>query len=107
VRHRVFIYWAKQGKVNWESDWVADRGYARSHIPGLDEHVGFANHDLQINGLPVIQKDESNRLYLDVDLVSLSGLPPNAGIAVLYGRAMDRIMPVLKYHGFDLERQQD
>jgi hypothetical protein len=106
VAYRIFIYWAKQGRVNWETDWVTVRGYSRSHIPGLEEHVGFANHDLRINGLPTIQSDDSGRMYLDVDLASVSGLPPNAGMFMLYDGAMSRIMPILRDHGFDIEQQK-
>ena len=105
--HQVFVYWAKQGKVKWSDDWVDARGYSRSHIPGLDEHLGFANYDLRLNGLPEIQRNREGRLYLNVDLVAVSGLPRNAGILTLFDSAMAQIMPVLNYHGFELEASED
>jgi len=107
VIYQVFVYWANQGKVHWNDDWVESRGYARSHIPGLDEHIGFANYDLRMNRLPEIQRNRAGRLYLDVDLVAVSGLPPNAGTMTLFDRTMTRIMPLLKYHGFEIEGNED
>lgn len=69
------LQWVRQGKVAWRKDWVATYGAARSHIPSLDQHIGFANFDLERNGLPTIEKDTegdpyvtASRLYTESEL---------------------------------------
>jgi hypothetical protein len=58
------LRWVRQGKVTWRRDWVGAYGPSRSEIPGLDQHVGFANYDLHHNDLPTIQKDAAGQLFV-------------------------------------------
>lgn len=96
---RFNVVWMRQGKVRWNQDWVDGRGYTRSHVPDLRDHISFANHDLRSNGLPVIEEDSSG-LFIQCDLCAVSGLPSNAGMAVLYSAAARELMTTLGYHGF-------
>jgi hypothetical protein len=58
------LRWVRQGKAAWRRDWVDQYGPSRTHIPGLDEHIAFANYDLELNGLPRITKDASGEPYV-------------------------------------------
>ena len=100
MRVKLVVQWVAQGKVNWNPDWTADRGYTKDSIPGLLEHVSFVNFDLASAGLPTVQRDESGQMFMDVDLCRVTGYPANAGVPILWDRALARIDPVLQYHGF-------
>lgn len=99
---RLSVTWEKQGQVRWNDDWIEARGYTRSHVPNLDDHLGFVNYDLNRQGLPSVRR-EGGGLVIDVDLVRVSGLPANAGPLILHSRAVARIQPILEYHGFRLK----
>ena len=58
------LKWERQGKVAWRADWVSTYGPTRHHIPGLDEHIGFANFDLETNSLPTIAKGSDGQPYV-------------------------------------------
>jgi hypothetical protein len=81
------IVWARQGTVQWEEWWVRQHGPSRSHVPSMEEHVGFANFDLERNGLPRILRGSNGDFYLDL---------PND----LHASGAKR---VIEYHGFELE----
>lgn len=98
---RLNLKWANQGDVHWQKDWTTRHGYTRTHIPGLAEHVSFANYDLQRAGLPQIEQGSQGELYVEFDVFGLSGLPRNAGLAFAYSVAGQRILDVVKGHGFE------
>lgn len=60
----LYLSWRRQGKVWWEESWVQQYGPVRQRIPGLDDHIGFANYDLRLNSLPQIQKNSQGRPYV-------------------------------------------
>src|SRR6476646_1876136 len=97
---RLRVIWERQGEVRWESDWTGRYGHTRSHVPGLDEHLGFANYDLKRNGLPEIQKSPEGDLLIEFDPIAVSGLPANAGWAIIHGAAVERMTAVFGPHGF-------
>jgi len=61
---RFRLRWVGQGKVAWRRDWVGKYGPTRTHIPNMDEHIGFANYDLQKNQLLTISKDEGGSPFI-------------------------------------------
>ncbi|WP_326957542.1 hypothetical protein [Amycolatopsis sp. NBC_01286] len=60
----LYLHWVRQGKLHWNQDWLDDHGPARSHIPGLAEHISFANYDLRLNGHPTIETDNQGRPFV-------------------------------------------
>lgn len=62
-------------------------GYTRSHIPSPDELVGFANYDLKMNGLPIIERLTDGEL----------------GIVVEFGQS-PLILNIMRRHGFEFKR---
>ena len=102
VTVRLQVVWARQGSINWEDDWVESSGHVRSKVPGLAEHVGFANHDLARRALPPIQQTSSGDLYIEFDF----DLPP-AGEHSPYSSDLRRpriaqAKAILAYHGFEV-----
>lgn len=85
---RLNLEWVRQGNVRWRDWWVRQHGYTRSHIPGLEEHIGFANFDLAHNGVPGISVGSRGELYIDHD-------PDSTSTAL--------ILAVVREHGFDLK----
>lgn len=84
---RFGVAWKRQGTVTWEPGFEQ----TRSRIPGLDDHIGFANYDLRYGGLPEIHKDPSGDLFID--------LP----IGLAHDNSMRRkIVSILSEHGFEL-----
>ena len=59
----LYLAWEKQGKVHWDEEWIKQNGPVRQRIPGLDDHISFANFDLKNNGLPLIQTADSGRPF--------------------------------------------
>jgi hypothetical protein len=84
------VTWARQGTVRWEKWWLDERGPWRTHIPGFEEHVGFANFDLGRNGLPELRVTANGALAIDLDSQhQLNELRENAA-------------EILNWHGFKL-----
>ena len=79
----VLVDWVKQGAIHWEDWWVKDHGYALDRIPGLKDHISFANYDLERNGCPIITLNGKQLELKDV---------PDDKIMVVY--------QILDYHGF-------
>jgi hypothetical protein len=111
-----YLRWHRQGKIDWNSDWVDRYGPTRSSIPGLDEHVSFANYDLRLNRLPEIETAPEGRLFVqcplpftaeDLALASERSLlsPPEKDAAVQAAitcmRGVAGILNVVQHHGFD------
>ncbi len=61
---RFKLKWVRQGRVAWRTDWVNKYGPTRSHLPGLGEHISFANFDLKRNSLPMIELDSDGDPYV-------------------------------------------
>lgn len=104
VTQSIQVEWAQQGDVNWESSWIARHGHERTHTPGEDEHIGFANYDLRLNDLPQITRAADGGLEIIFDAVAVSGYPPNAGALVLNRVAAERLVAVIERHGFRARR---
>jgi hypothetical protein len=60
----LYLQWSRQGKVWWHENWLRVHGPVRSKIPGLDDHIGFANYDLGVNDLPRIQTTELGQPFV-------------------------------------------
>lgn len=80
------VIWARQGNVHWEGWWLREHGPSRDHIPGFDEHIGFANFDLERNGFGLIERGPRDELTVVVRPASASA-----------------IRQILQDHGFELE----
>ena len=85
---------------------MQDVGHTRSRVPGLDDHISFANYDLTREGLPLVQRD-SEGVFLEIESSSESATPEKAGIPDVFWSSALRIMPVLAYHGFALAPKSD
>jgi hypothetical protein len=113
------LQWVRQGKVAWREDWVGRYGASRTHIPTLDEHIGFANFDLQRNDLPTMVKDAAGdpyvmaiRPYTEAELVEIRldmfgcFMHPARVEAVFRDGVMRpladlaRTLDIVAYHGF-------
>jgi len=118
-QHRSSWKWIRQGKVAWRRDWVDKYGPSRTHIPGLYEHIGYANFDLKRNNLPTIAKDDAGELYvmairplteaemvqIHAEMLGYFGHPKRANefFADRILRPLDELAAVLNfaaYHGF-------
>jgi hypothetical protein len=82
VRQRVV--WVRPGQTQWGAVWVGRYGRTKSHEPGEEEHVSFANHDLLRNGLPTLER-ENQSLVVTI---------ANEAEAI-------RVLRVVRYHGFE------
>jgi hypothetical protein len=60
----LYLAWKRQGKVWWNDDWIEAHGPIRQRIPGLDDHISFANYDLKLNGLPQIGTTAEGRPFV-------------------------------------------
>jgi hypothetical protein len=113
------LKWVRQGKVAWRRDHYDKYGPTRTHIPGLDEHIGYANFDLQRNNLPTIARDSADVLYvmairplteaemaqIHTNMLGYFGHPQRARecFASRVLRPLDELAAVLNfaaYHGF-------
>jgi len=101
------LVWVQQGQVKWEEWHVRTKGYARTHIPGMDEHIGFANFDLENHHLQPIEELPNGELrYTCVELGSnelqyasmFQGSMVGDLLAVQ--GAADIAKQILTYHGF-------
>ena len=79
------VAWVKEGKKRWEDWWVERRGYSLTKIPGLKDHVGFANYDLSQNDCPT--------LTLGDDVLE---------IADVTDKQLPTVLAILDYHGFQV-----
>jgi len=79
------VIWVKQGKKQWEDWWVQRHGQRLEQMPGLKDHIGFANYDLQQNGFARLTVMESG---LELRDVSPSLIP--------------KAVQILRYHGFEV-----
>jgi hypothetical protein len=79
------VIWKRPGTIKWGAGWVETHGHSKTHEPGEQEHVGFANFDLAQNALPAIQTTAD-------------------GLVVDISQGRDQAMAVLaviRYHGFE------
>lgn len=60
----LYLIWKRQGKVWWDEEWMEDRGPVRQRIPDLDDHISFANYDLKLNDLPLIETTSEGRPFV-------------------------------------------
>jgi hypothetical protein len=77
--------WEQQGTPRWEQWWVERRGYTRSREPTREDHIKFANFDLEQHGLPLIEVTD-DRLFInapDGDHVMIGVLIRQHGFAFL------------------------
>lgn len=100
------LAWVRQGVVLWEDTWVERHGRTRSHEPSLEEHVGFANHDLRLHSLPEITRGSDSGLEIRFDPYAVTGLARDAGPMVVLPLAVGRLMAVVEPHGFALRGRQ-
>ncbi len=103
---RIYLSWEQQGEVRREEWWTDEHGYTRAHLPGLAEHIRFANFELGRAGLPKIERGPSGELYVEFDPFRVSGLPRNAGLSFAFSYAGEMIMREVSRHGFTYVRQQ-
>ena len=82
----VQVEWVREGEVMWSQGWVERNGQTRSHIPGLDDHISFANYDLQRKGYPSVEKTTDGSLVIDVTPLTDRGV----------------LSEIIGYHGFVL-----
>ncbi len=82
------VYLARHGVPQWEPWWVESNGYERSKLPDENDLVGFANFDLQQNGMPIIQRSESGDLEIEYE----------RGTSSL-------ILSIIRRHGFEFTRE--
>ncbi len=61
----LYLKWERQGKIWWNKEWLDEHGPVRQRIPDFDDHVSFANHDLKLNTLPLIQQTTSGRPFVN------------------------------------------
>lgn len=80
---RISITWASDGSIHWEDWWVQRHGHIRTRQPGEKEHVGFANYDLQKNGLPKLAPTDDGNYVIVADQVDYAD-----------------VKHLLEYHGF-------
>lgn len=64
---RVPVTWASDGTVEWEHWWVQRHGHVRSRQPTEEQHVSFANYDLQKNGLPRLASQADGNYVIFVE----------------------------------------
>ena len=76
------LRWISQGQADWAGWWVARYGRTKSHTPTEEEHVSFANFDLEQAGLPRINTNGRIRA------ISLAG------------DELPRATRILEKHGF-------
>lgn len=79
------LVWVKQGTIRWENWWIEQNGHKLETIPGLLDHISFANFDLQHNGCPLIIIDDS--------CLEIRNIPDDK---------IDLIKGIIYYHGFSL-----
>lgn len=80
------VRWARQGQLKWGEGWLKTYGPTRTRIPDYEDHIKFANFDLEHNGLPVLREDEQG-LTIDDSLT-----PERRSV----------LLQILSYHGFEL-----
>jgi hypothetical protein len=114
----LYLAWERQGKVHWTEDWVRQHGPIRQRIPGLEDHISFANFDLKQNDLPQIQTTENGRPFvMCIEPMTEAELSDLQHAVVAHfsrpGQAHDcikevgarlaavaRLLDVVAYHGF-------
>jgi hypothetical protein len=77
------VEWVKQGVIRWEDWYVKEKGHRIDTIPGLKEHISFANFDLKKNGCPPIVAENN--------ILEIQDIPTNR---------IEKATEVLTYHGF-------
>ena len=78
------VEWRRSGQTEWGDGWVAAYGRQKTHDPGEDEHMGFANFDLAHNNLP--------RIYRSGDSLFIEIGP---------GTDIRAVRNIIRYHGFE------
>lgn len=78
------VLWTRAGQTQWGAGWVERYGQTKSHEPGEDEHIGFANFDLRGNGLPELRRSGRQIVVLLHDL-----------------QEARRVLEIIRYHGFE------
>ena len=79
------IEWEKQGNIRWEDWYVKEKGHNIDEIPGLKEHISFANFELNEKGCPTIIVDNS--------ILEIQDIPTYK---------VQTAIDVLTYHGFKI-----
>jgi hypothetical protein len=79
------LAWVKQGTIHWEEWWVKRHGETLKKVPGLQNHVSFANYDLNRSGCPPVVLEDDK---LEIHNVPLSKL--------------DVVQQIIEYHGFQI-----
>jgi hypothetical protein len=80
------IVWTKQGTINWEDWWVKGQGHKLDKIPGLKDHISFADFDLKRNGCPLITVTDDGLEIRDISADKL-----------------ETVERIIHYHGFSLK----
>lgn len=80
------IVWTKQGTIKWEEWWVDGHGHKLDRIPGLKDHISFANFDLNQLGCPSISVTEEGLEIRDIP-----------------DEKLDTVERIIHYHGFSLK----
>jgi hypothetical protein len=79
------IIWARQGNAKLENWWVEQHGSPTAPKSGLEDHISFANFDLQQSGCPRIMRTGTGLQLLGVR-----------------SSRVQTAMQILNYHGFEV-----
>jgi hypothetical protein len=97
-RYTFPLHWVQQGTVHWEQWWLDRAGPTRSHIPGLDDHLGFLNFDLGVVSGVYRWSAERDGMSLMLCLESSVAIDPDDQLGLV-----GSLSATLKRHGFSLE----
>lgn len=81
----LLLAWTKQGTIQWENWYTQQHGQHLQSIPGLKDHVSFANYDLQQNNCPA--------LVMENERLEIRNVPP---------QKLHIIQQIIEYHGFKI-----
>ena len=84
------ITWERDGNIEWEEWWVQNHGHNRSKLPGLNDHIGYANYDLAANNCPKITTISGKLVVSHIPIISLQV-----------------VEEILHYHGFRIISVED
>jgi hypothetical protein len=96
---RLWIVWTNPGNARWARGWPSEPGHELRRVPTLSDHVGFANYDLRIMGLPEIEIDGTGRLYVDLDCTDPTRHLTTSDNAL--GARHEKVMQIVARHGFE------
>jgi hypothetical protein len=81
----LYLAWRRQGKLWWNEEWIQANGPVRQRIPGLEDHISFANFDLRQNGDPQIAMTSEGRPFvMCIPLMSEDDLRRVSSLAIAH-----------------------